>query len=296
MGISLQLRAVGQESSRAQEDKAARHSTSFPGSAGLAERNRFLQDQLTSLRREHDDLRRPILEAMQMQRRLCGPRVLRREPFEIASELFPVSHLSGDFITVFELDTDLVFAIGDIGGKGLFAGMWFTYVLGMLRLELATIGDPAAAVSAINRNVLLAGLGLPLTTMLVGRLNLRSRELTYCSAGHPPALVLRTGGDTESLKEGGPVLGVLTGASYANGRAALDPGDTLLAYSDGIAECQDSNGIEFGKECLVSAAQQSRDSSASQTLFSVLGAAEDFTGGRSREDDIALIVIRRTDG
>ena len=262
---------------------------------GTARRNRALENQLATLRREHDDLLHTMYEAAQVQRKLCGPRLLRRHPFEIASEIFPVRHLSGDFISVFELGPDLVFAIGDIAGKGLSAGMWFTHVVGMVRLQMEALGDPAAALSAINRNLLLTHLELPLTTVLVGRLNLQTGEVTYCSAGHPPALVFRNDGRVESLREGGPVLGVLAGAYFANGQTTLRPGDTLLGYSDGIAECRNENGVEFGTERLAAAAQVSHGSSASGTLFSVLGAVEDFAGSQSREDDMAVIVVRRAD-
>jgi sigma-B regulation protein RsbU (phosphoserine phosphatase) len=249
-----------------------------------------------TLRREHDDLLRAMYEAAQVQRKLCGPRLLRRESFEVASEIFPVRHLSGDFISVFELGRDLVFAIGDIAGKDLSAGMWFTQVVGMVRLQMEALGDPAATLSAINRNLLLTHSELPLTTVLVGRLNLQTGEVTYCSAGHPPALVFRNDGQVEILREGGPILGVLAGACFGNGQTTLRPSDTLLGYSDGITECQNENGTEFGAERLAAAAQISRGSSASGTLFSVLGAAKDFAGSRSREDDMALIVVRRADG
>jgi serine phosphatase RsbU (regulator of sigma subunit) len=265
------------------------------GSAGIARRNRMLEDQLATLRREHDDLLRTMYEAAQVQRILCGPRFHRREPFEIAAEIFPVRHLSGDFISVFELGPDLAFAIGDIAGKDLSAGMWFTYVVGVVRLQMESLGDPAAALSAINRNLLLTRLELPLTTVLLGRLNLQTGDITYCGAGHPPALVLRNDGHVESLPEGGPILGVLAGARFANGKTTLRPGDTLLGYSDGVTECQNQNGAEFGAERLAAAAQFSRDSSAGATLFSVLGAAKDFAGDQVRTDDMALIVVRRTD-
>ena len=283
-------------------DKTCAHGAEVPGcarmlsgSVGVARRNRVLEDELATLRREHDDLLRTMYEAAQVQRKLCGPRLLRREPFEIASEIFPVGHLSGDFIIVFELGPDLVFAIGDIAGKDLSAGMWFTHVVGMVRQHMEALGDPAAALSAINRNLLLTHSELPLTTVLVGRLNLQTGEVTYCSAGHPPALVFRNDRHVESLREGGPVLGVLSGARFTNGQTTLRPGDTLLGYSDGIAECRNENGAEFGAERLAAAAQVSRGSSASGTLFSVLGAAEDFAGRQSREDDMAVIVVRRAD-
>jgi serine phosphatase RsbU (regulator of sigma subunit) len=291
----LQIRGWRPDKTWAHRAEVPGHAEMPSGSLGVARRNRMLEEQLATLRREHDDLRRTMYEGAQVQRKLCGPRLLRREPFEIASEIFPVRHLSGDFISVFELGTDLVFAIGDIAGKGLSAGMWFTYVVGMVRLQIEALGDLAAALSAINRNLLLTRLELPLTTVLVGRLNPQTGEVTYCSAGHPPALVVRNDGHVESLREGGPVLGVLASASFANQRTTLGPDDTLLGYSDGIAECRNENGAEFGAERLAAAAQVSRGFSASGMLFSVLGAAEDFAGSQSREDDMALIVVRRGD-
>src|SRR3984957_21065069 len=139
-------------------------------------RHRAMQDQLVNLKREHDDLRRAMYEAAQVQRRLCGPRHLRAGSFEFASEIFPVRHLSGDFITLMQIEGDLVFALGDIAGKGLMAAMWFTDVVGMIRRQMTTVGDPAAALSAVNRDLLLTGLEVPLITLFLARVNLENGE------------------------------------------------------------------------------------------------------------------------
>ncbi len=267
------------------------------GSAELARRNRALEDQLALLRRQHDDLQRAIYEAAQTQRRLCGPRHLRREPFEIASEIFPVRHISGDFISIFDLGSNLVFAIGDIASKGLYAGMWLPHIISMVRLRMGAAGDPAAALSAINRDLLRMSPELPLTTLLLARLDPKSAEIAYSNAGHPAPLLLRRNGKVESLREGGLLLGALPNAPYANGKLTLEPGDILLGYSDGIAECRNPSGADFGMERLEAAVCQSSESSASGMLFSVLGAAEDFAAGHPREDDMALVVVhRRVDG
>ena len=87
----------------------------------------------------------------------------------------------------------------------------------------------------------------------------------------------------------------LAGAPFTSGRTKLRAGETLLAYSDGITECQNEKGAEFGAEGVATAAQVCRGRSASSTLFSVLGAAEDFAGGQPREDDMALIVVCRAE-
>jgi len=256
-------------------------------------RHRALQDQLASLQCEHDDLSRSVYEAAQVQRRLCGPRHLRAGGYEFASEIFPVRHLSGDFVSVMQLEGELVFAIGDIAGKGPVAAMWFTHVVGMVRQQILTLGDPAAALSAVNRDLLLGGLGVPLTTLFLARVNLESGELTYCNAGHPPALLIRENKHVEELSAGGHVLGVNSTTAFANGIAALSSGDSVLAYSDGVTECRNESGTEFGTEGLVEAANTFPGCNPRHMLFSVLASAENFAGSQHREDDIALVVLRR---
>ena len=261
--------------------------------ANRRSRHRALEDQLASLKREHDDLRCAMYEAGQVQRRLCGPRHLRAGFYEFASEIFPVRHLSGDFISLQRIDGDLVFAIGDIAGKGLLAGMFFTHVVGMIRREMSAVGDPAAALASVNRDLLLSGLEVPLTTLFVARVNLESGELKYCNAGHPPTLLLTESGEVEELRAGGPVLGAISKASFENGTARLRPGNTLLAYSDGIPECRNESGTEFGAKGLLNTVRAFSGSKPSAMLFSLLAAVENFAGRGHREDDVAVAVLHR---
>lgn len=250
-----------------------------------------LEKRLAELRFEQDALQRSLYEAAQVQRNLCGSRHLRHSNFEIVSEIFPVRHLSGDFISVTAQGDDIVMAIGDIGGKGLAAAMWFTYVIGLVRAHSATGQDPATTLADMNRDFCLMNSAIPVTTLFLARLS-ASGEVRYCNAGHPPAILFRADGTVASLLEGGPVLGVLRGARYESGAVSLSPGETLVGYSDGIEECRNHAGTEFGTERIVGSAQ-GQLSSASGLLFSLLGAVEDFAGDRSREDDLALTVVRR---
>ena len=249
-------------------------------------------EQIPSFSDEQDDLRRAIYEAAQVQRRLCGPRRIRFAEYELASEIFPVRHLSGDFITWIEADGDLLFAIGDIAGKGLTAGMWFTYLVGLVRRHMAALVDPAAAVSAVDHDLALAGMDVPLTTLFVARLNLARGELTYTNAGHPPALLIHRG-EIAELTAGGPLPGVISHASYVNGHALLSAGDTLVAYSDGILESRNEAGLEFGPEALFEAVRRSSGAKPEKMLFSLLATLEDFLGTEHREDDLALLVLER---
>lgn len=259
----------------------------------LLRRNHLLQEQLHDLRREHDDLRRTLFEAAQVQRKLCGPRQLSRGTFEISAEIFPVRDLSGDFVSVFDLGGELVLAIGDISGKGLPSAMWFTHFLGMIQLYALGHEDPSAILESLNRDFCASQWTPPLTTLFLARLELKTGVLTYCNGGHPPALVLRENEEIELLAEGGPLLGAIPGAVFMDGRTTLDPGATLLGYSDGITETSNAAGHEFGVERLFSALRSASPSSATAALFSVLATVEDFAGERPREDDFGLLALRR---
>lgn len=249
-------------------------------------------EELSELRRIHDELRRTVFEAAQMQRRLCGPRYLRRGPYTLAGELFPVQHMSGDFISVFEQDSRLIFALGDIAGKGLVAGMWFTHMVGLIRISIDENG-PAAAMSAINRELCCTEFAPPLTSLFLASMDLESDEITYCNAGHPPSLIVRRAGTVEALHIGGPILGAVPEAAYSAARVRLEAGDSLLSFSDGIMECRNPLGTEFGTERLILSAESATYSSATGKLFSLLGAVEDFVSTGQREDDFAVLWLCR---
>jgi serine phosphatase RsbU (regulator of sigma subunit) len=268
-----------------------------PRATALAEslqvRNRELEEQIAVLRDERARHRRSVSEAAQVQRKLSAPRQLRRNSFEVAGEVFAVEQVCGDFVTCFESGTTVTFAIGDILGKGFHAGMWFTHLVGLVRVFTASLREPSAAATAINSH--LSGLQPepPITTLLLGQLNAVTGELTYCNAGHPTPVLVRNDGGVELLASGGPLLGAVAGASYTSGTLRLKAGDTLVGYSDGLVECRNSHGNDFGLERLVTAVRGSAGGSANSILFSVLGAAQDFAASQPCADDLALLVVHR---
>jgi len=163
-----------------------------------------LEQRLSTLQKDYAELNAAIFDAAQVHRRLCAPSLIHYGPFDIASEIFAVRHLPGDFFTVEETDRGLVFALGDIGGKGLAAGMWVTHLIGLIRSHTAASSDPEAIASGVNRDIARLSSVEPLSTMFIGRVDAKTGTLDYCSAGHPPALLLRADSRLEALSDGGP--------------------------------------------------------------------------------------------
>jgi serine phosphatase RsbU (regulator of sigma subunit) len=251
-----------------------------------------LEQRLEKLQQDYAELNTAIFEAAQVHRRLCAPSLVRHGAFDVASEIFAVRHLPGDFFSVEQTSEGLVLALGDIGGKGLAAGMWVTHLVGLLRTHTAASSDPEAIVSGVNRDTARLSAIEPLSTLFVARLDAATGTLDYCSAGHPAALLLRADGQLELLSDGGPVLGVVPSASYNRGTVLLASGDLLLACSDGILESFNEADQEFGGNRLEAELRRAQGGSAESVLFSVLGAVQDFAAPRPLTDDMTLVVVR----
>src|ERR1044072_1168629 len=206
-------------------------STSSPGT--VASPVADLQQKIETLQRDYAELNTSIFEAAQVHRRLCAPSLVRYGAFDVATEIFAVRHLPGDFVSVEETRDGLVLALGDIGGKGLAAGMWVTHLIGLLRTHTAANSDPEAIVAGVNRDIARLSSIEPLSSLFVARLDAHTGQLDYCNAGHPPALLLRSDGHLELLSIGGPVLGAVPAARFDRGGVKLGARDLLLACSDG---------------------------------------------------------------
>jgi len=255
--------------------------------------NMSLQAEVDELRREKLDLHSQLFEAVQIQRKLSGSRELHHGCIQFSSEVFAARFLSGDF-TMFSQAGSRVFAVhGDIAGKGIAAGMWFTNLAGLLQSYGRPDSDPARIASEVNRHLCYLRPTAPFVTVFLAQIDCRVGELTYCNAGHFPPILLRVDGRTESLEKGGPLLGAIEGAEFDSGKLILEPGDTLVTYSDGVLECCNSSGEEFGSERLTVALGRAKQQSAHTTLMMLLGILQDFANGSSIRDDISVTVIQR---
>ena len=262
--------------------------------AAGTEKVQFPFAELDALRREHARLQQAIYEAAHVQRRLCAPREVRWKQFVFAGEIFPVRHLSGDFFKVMKLGSALGLVLGDIAGKGLSAGIWQPHLMGLMQRYAQRYADPAAAVAAVNNELCRDEGEPPLTALFFARIDARTNEIVYCNAGLPAPLLLRASGTLEALGEGGPMLGALENGAFNTGRVSLEPGDMLVAYSDGVTECRNAADEEFETDRLAAAARAVSGANAASALFSVLGTVLDFAASCSPADDLTVLVLRHS--
>jgi sigma-B regulation protein RsbU (phosphoserine phosphatase) len=263
-------------------------------STDTSEQMQFLTDEIAGVRRDHAKLQQAVFEAAQVQRKLCAPRELNRGEFEVAGEIFPVRHLSGDFFKVMELSsTALGLAVGDIAGKGLTAGIWQAHMMALIQRAARRHGNPAEAMAEVNRHLCHDEGEPPITALFFARIDLRTSELLYCNAGLPAPLLLRGNTKMERLEKGGPILGAVKDGSFDLGRVSMGAGDMLVTYSDGVTECRDPLDREFDMDRLTAAAIAVCTENANKALFSLLGTVLDFADSCSPTDDLTVLVVRR---
>jgi sigma-B regulation protein RsbU (phosphoserine phosphatase) len=251
------------------------------------------KDEMDSLLRERVDLHAQIADAVQIQRKLSGPRVLHCGDLQFAREVFAARYLSGDFTTFWQEGSRVLAVLGDIAGKGVGAGMWFTHLAGLLQSCGRPDFSPSTIASEINRHLCYLQPVAPFVTALIAQMDCDRGVLTYCNAGHFPPILFRQDGDVQLLETGGPLLGALQGAEFASGELTLGPGDTLVVYSDGVVECRNPEGEEFGLDRLIAALPRAKQHSAHGTLMMLLAVVQEFANGYPMSDDMSLTLIQR---
>jgi sigma-B regulation protein RsbU (phosphoserine phosphatase) len=119
--------------------------------------------------------------------------------------------------------------------------------------------------------------------------------LNYVNGGHnAPMLFRRSDGGREvvRLDNGGPVIGLMEDRSYNEGRVTLEPGDVLVAFTDGISEAMNLADEEWGDERLMDAVRSNLQAPARDLIDRIVTAADAFLAGAPQHDDMTMIVVR----
>ena len=231
--------------------------------------------------------------AAKLQRSLLPP-PLQHPRLEVAREFIPFREIGGDYYDLVPAgEGRLAFAIGDVMGKGVPAALLAANLKACLRAQLQGGDVPAEQlVARVNRlfwDVTPKGL---FATLFFGIFDLEHRRLDYVNAGHDHPFVVIADGGIQELASGGTVLGLVEASTYDRGQIALQRGDVLVFYSDGVTDRENSGGEAYGLERLKEAALRSRGDAARIALYSLLGEVQGWAGGAASEDDMTLVVAK----
>jgi sigma-B regulation protein RsbU (phosphoserine phosphatase) len=195
----------------------------------------------------------------------------------------------------------LLVVVADVEGKGAASALVMANVQATLH-ALADHAEPLVRLPAtINQKILEGartsqsmGRNTKYLTMFMAFVENEGRRLRYVNAGHVPPVVIRADGRREWLETGGTVVGLLPDPCYECGSVDLEPGDLLVACTDGITEAMDPDGEEYGKPRLADSVCKCREQDTKEILRRILEEVDNHSRGGTHEDDRILLVMRVT--
>ena len=268
--------------------------------AGLALENSRLNAQITLEIAEREKRRRELEIAREVQERLFPQSYPPVQGLELAGACRPALAVGGDYYDFVPLaGGGLGIAIGDISGKGIPAALLMATLRAFLRGQTVRgQADLAGLIADLSGLVYESSAPNRYATFFYAEYDPASRRLVYVNAGHNPPMLLRGGSHGEArverLDAGGPVIGLLPECFYTQAEVRLEPGDLLVAFTDGVSEAMNAVQEEWGEERLLPVLQDARGEPLGSVIERVMAGADAYVAGAPQHDDMTLVVVRCT--
>ena len=215
--------------------------------------------------------------------------------FDVHGSMAPAQNVSGDFFDVVTMEHGRIgLAVADVSDKGIPAALFMMSSRTLLKGAAIGEGRPDRVLTEVNNVLHGDNRNDMFVTVLYVMYDPESGGMTYANGGHcRPFVVHADGSSTELPPTGGIVLGLSADYAYAQKSAQLEPGETLIMYSDGVSEAQNPQGDEFGTERLRRLFEGSPPGSAQAANEAVLTAVTAFAGQSAQSDDITCLALHR---
>ncbi|HSR69991.1 MAG TPA: PP2C family protein-serine/threonine phosphatase [Acidobacteriota bacterium] len=237
-------------------------------------------------------LEQEVRIAREIQLRFLPERMPLIADLEIGAKNIASHLVSGDYYDFIPIvDGQWGIVIGDVSGKGISAGLIMSAFRAALLAEIRNNFAIERIMAKTNRLLCETTSPSRYVTAFYGVYNEREDVLTYCNAGHNPGLLLRAGGEAEELAAGGTVLGLFEDSTYNYSRVAMQPGDLLLLYTDGLSESR-RDGEELGPQGLLDLMRRDAHLPAQQIADRLASEAVRLAPGGQLEDDVTLVVVK----
>lgn len=239
-------------------------------------------------------LKKDLEVAREIQQAMLPREIYSATGIEAFGVTRPANTVGGDLYDLIRRpDGLIVFALGDVAGKGSPAALLMALVVAMLRVLVDEGLEPAELATRLNVQVSRHAPGSRFITMLLGLYDPATGAITYVNAGQNPPLLRRASGRIERLTEGGVALGMFDQATYSAGTLTLEAGDVLVLFSDGITEAENSSGVAFDDAGLEQVVHQYWWKDLQTLGTSVLKAVEAHAHDTKIADDLTVLAVRR---
>src|SRR6201994_3135846 len=253
------------------------------------QRNRLIAE----VRRQRDEYEHDLVLAAQVQRQVL-PKPLVCPSLEIGAAMQTATLLGGDYYDFFQISENVVdVVIADVSGHGAAASLLMPSLAVALRLRARELDGPAAIIKDLDQVFRQITGTATFVTMFYARFDQTAKTLEYANGGHnPPLLIRANNGDAMELEAGGPILGILKDPQYSNTVVALNPGDILTLFTDGVTEQENEAGDEFSTSRLKDVVSSHETEPAAALVASITEAVSTFAGAKPQADDLTVVVVK----
>ena len=217
--------------------------------------------------------------------------------WQLAVTLLPARETSGDFFDVIELSDDrLGILVADVADKGVGSALYMALSRTLIRTYAEEYdAEPEVVFFAANNRLLKDARANLFITLFYGILDPIAGTLTYCNAGHNPPYLIRSSDQesVESLTRTGIAMGIEANSTWSTDTVAIEPGDILVLYTDGIPDARDQDGDFFNDEAIIEIVRENSDRAAHEIQSSIINEVQKFSADTPQDDDITLMVLVR---
>lgn len=249
------------------------------------------------LEREKNAIEGELAAAREIQMSIVPkifPPFPERTEFQLHAVLEPAKEVGGDLYDFFFVDQNhLVFLVGDVSGKGVPASLFMAVTKTLIKTRAASGIGPDEILRSVNRDLCEGNDTTMFVTVFCAVLEIDSGRVVYSSAGHNPPVLLRETGTVDFLPfAGSTALGVFEDSVYSRDVVDLNPGDTLVLYTDGVTEAMNAEGRFFSDEKLLRSVQAIGPDGAEKATAKILSEVHEFAAGALQSDDITLLALK----
>jgi PAS domain S-box-containing protein len=212
-----------------------------------------------------------------------------------ACRCVPAANVGGDYYDFFYPSANILdVVIADVAGHSIGSALLMTETRSVLHARAGFENTPGKLLAVVN-DLLHEDLSRAelLNSMFYARLDLNNHTLTYASAGHTRSQFFRSrDGSFEELDADGLLMGIRREVFFEEKEIEVAAGDTLLLYTDGISESENTRGEFFGTVRLHDVIAEHRDCSPDEMITAVFQKVSDFTGSKAHADDMTMVIIK----
>jgi sigma-B regulation protein RsbU (phosphoserine phosphatase) len=265
-------------------------------------------ERLIVVAKEKERLESEIEIARGVQNQLFPKAAPAMKTIHLSGSCQPARMVSGDYYDFLCLpDGNVAIAIGDVAGKGIAAALLMASIQSIMRTQLTSGiprpgngkegarmgGSVSQMVGELNRQLYLNTSPEKYATFCFGLYDEEEKSLTYTNAGHLPPILLHNG-QPQLLEVTGTVVGLFPMMRYEERKIAMESGDILLAYTDGIVEPENPYGEEFGAERMMDLVVKHQTEASEEIIARIMEAVPHWTGSSELSDDMTVVLARRT--